>query len=401
MMTTTTDQLDRVLSPEHVEILSEASRFAEHELHPLQVQMDDEEWWPVEAFASLGRHGYLGVTAPRDLGGSGLDFLASALVTQAIARWNPAIALSFIAHENLCLHNILLNASDEQIQRYVPRLCSGAEVGALALTEPGAGSDALGGMRTSARRDGDVYLLNGTKLFITNGPVADVLLVYAKTRPDDGAHGISAFIVESNMPGFSVAQKLSKMGLRGSPTGELVFEDCRVPASNLVGEEDRGVRVVMNGLDLERVIVAFLCLGIAERAVELSIAYAKDRRQFGHTIGEFQLVQGVLADMYASLEAMRSFAYRLGGSIDSPSAAESRHRDAAALALFAGRSLTTIADSAVQLHGGAGYIWEMEINRLYRAAKLFEIGAGTTQIRQLIVGEELMGLKRRRQAANS
>ena len=395
-MTTTTGHVDRALTPDHVEILAEANRFAERELYPLQVRMDDEEWWPAEAFASLGQHGYLGVTAPTDLGGSGLDFLASALITEAIARWNPALALSFIAHENLCLHNILLNASREQIERYVPRLCSGAEVGALGLTEPGAGSDALGGMRTSARRDGDVYLLNGTKLFITNGPVADILLVYAKTTPEDGAHGISAFIVESNMPGFSVAQKLSKMGMRGSPTGELVFKDCQVPASNLVGEEDRGVSVVMNGLDLERVIVAFLCLGIAERAVELAISYAQERRQFGRTIGEFQLVQGILADMYASLEAMRSFAYRLGGSIDAPSVAESRHRDAAALALFAGRSLTAIADSAVQLHGGGGYIWETEINRVYRAAKLFEIGAGTTQIRQLIVGEDLMGLKGRR-----
>jgi isovaleryl-CoA dehydrogenase len=391
-MTSTLEHLDPLLTPAHAEILAEANRFAAHVLHPLQARMDEDEWWPAEAFVSIGEHGYFGVTAPPELGGAGLDFLVSALVTQAFARWNPALALSYIAHENLCLHNILLNANPEQIERYVPGLCSGKSVGALGLTEPGAGSDALGGMRTTARRDGDVYVLNGTKLFITNGPVADVLLVYAKTSPDKGAHGIAAFIVEPSMPGFSVAQKLRKMGLRGSPTGELVFDDCRVPAANLVGEEDRGVRVVMNGLDLERVIVAFLCLGLAERAVELAVGYAKERRQFGRTIGEFQLVQGLLADMFSSLEAMRSYCYRIGGAIEGIAADQTRHRDSAALCLFAGRTLTTIADAAVQLHGGAGYIWETEINRVYRAAKLFEIGAGTTQIRQVIVGEELLGL---------
>jgi isovaleryl-CoA dehydrogenase len=391
-MTTTAGHVDRLLMPEHVEILAEAGRYAERELHPLQARMDADEWWPADEFASLGRHGWFGVTAPPELGGAGLDFLASALVTEAIARWNPALALSYIAHENLCLHNILLNGKQDQLERYVPGLCSGSLVGALGLTEPGAGSDALGGMRTTARREDDTYILNGTKLFITNGPVADVLLVYAKTSPEDGAHGISAFLVEPDMPGFSVAQKLTKMGLRGSPTGELVFDECRVPLANLVGDENRGVAVVMNGLDLERVIVAFLCLGIAHRAVELAVDYAKERRQFGRTIGEFQLVQGILADMYASLEALRSFCYRLGGSIDGEAAAGSRHRDSAAVCLFAGRTLTAIADAAVQLHGGAGYIWETEVNRLYRSAKLFEIGAGTTQVRQLIVGEELLDL---------
>ncbi len=391
-----TDYADSLLADVHEEVLREASRFAELELLPLQPRMDAEEWWPAEAFANLGKQGYFGVTAPVELGGSGLDFLASALVTEAIARWNPALALSYIAHENLCLHNILLNGTQDHLERYVPRLCSGAAVGALGLTEPGAGSDALGGMSTTARRDGDTYVLNGTKLFITNGPVADVLLIYAKTAPGEGAHGISAFIVEPTMPGFSVAQKLTKMGLRGSPTGELVFSDCRVPARNLVGEENRGVAVVMNGLDLERVIIGFLCLGIAERAVDLAVSYARERRQFGRSIGEFQLVQGIVADMYASLEALRSFAYRLGTSINSTESAPGarRHRDAAALALFAGRSLTAIADAAVQLHGGAGYIWETEVNRVYRAAKLFEIGAGTTQVRQMIVGKELLDVAR-------
>jgi isovaleryl-CoA dehydrogenase len=381
------------LSDTHREILEQADNFAHRELFPLQQRMDDEEWWPADAFRLLGETGYAGVTAPTELGGAGLDFLAAGLVIQAIGRWNPAFGLSYLAHENLCLHNILLNANHELLERYVPGLCSGELLGALGLTEPGAGSDALGGMRTTARLSaaGDEYVLNGTKLFITNGPAADVVLVYAKTNPNAGAHGISAFIVERGTPGYSVAQKMVKMGLRGSLTGELVFEDCRIPAENLVGEENRGVSVVMNGLDLERIAISFLCLGIAERAVQLAVSYARERRQFGRPIGEFQLMQGTLADMYASLEALRSFAYRVGATAEDPAALPTRHRDAAALVLFAGRTLTQIADSAVQVHGGAGYIWETEVNRLYRGAKLFEIGAGTTEIRQLIVGRDLLG----------
>jgi isovaleryl-CoA dehydrogenase len=383
------------LTDDQREILEQVDRFARNELHPLQQRMDDEEWWPEGTFRSLGEHGYLGVMAPTELGGTGLDFFGSGLVVQAVARWNPAIALSLLVHENLCMNNIVANASDELCRKYVPRMCEGTMVGALGLTEPGAGSDALGGMRTTARRDGDHYVLNGTKLFITNGPIADVVLVYAKTDADRGAHGISAFVVEATSPGFQVSQKLVKMGLRGSPTAELVFDDCRVPAENLVGEENRGVAVVMSGLDLERIGLSFLIIGMAERALELTIEYARSREQFGRSIAEFQLVQGMVADMYAELEALRSFTYHVGAEVNTlPHGSERRlvQKRAAAVVLQAGRTYASIADKALQVHGGAGYIWETEINRLYRAGKLWEIGAGTTEIRQIIIAEELLGL---------
>jgi isovaleryl-CoA dehydrogenase len=333
--------------------------------------------------------------APPELGGAGLDFFASGLVVQAVARWNPAIALSVLVHENLCMNNILANGDEDLLNRYIPGMCEGRLVGALGLTEPTAGSDALGGMRTTARRDGDQYILNGTKLFITNGPIADLVLVYAKTDAAAGAHGISAFVVETDTPGFAVAQKLVKMGLRGSQTAELVFDDCRVPAANLVGEENRGVAVVMSGLDLERIGLSFLIIGMAERALELTVEYARSRRQFGQAIAEFQLVQGMVADMYADLESLRSFTYVVGAEVNALSHGEARGhvaKRAAAVVLQAGRTYSAIADKALQVHGGAGYIWETEINRLYRAGKLWEIGAGTTEIRQLIIAQELLGV---------
>src|ERR1700751_3936727 len=259
------------LGDDHSEILEQVDRFARKELHPLQRRMEDEEWWAEHTFRLFGANGYLGGMAPAGPGGAGLVFCASGLVVQAVARWNPAIALSLLVHENLCMNNILANGSDELLHSYIPGICEGRLVGALGLTEPGAGSDALGGMRTTARRHGDEYVLNGTKLFITNGPIADLVLVYAKTDPNAGAHGISAFVVETDTPGFAVAQKLVKMGLRGSQTAELVFDDCRVPGANLVGEEHRGVAVVMSGLDLERVGLSFLILGMAERELELTV----------------------------------------------------------------------------------------------------------------------------------
>jgi isovaleryl-CoA dehydrogenase len=292
------------------------------------------------------------------------------------------------------MNNLLANGDPDLLQRYIPGMCEGRLVGALGLTEPGAGSDALGGMRTTAQREGDEYVLNGTKLFITNGPIADLVLVYAKTDPAAGAHGISAFVVQTDAPGFSVAQKLVKMGLRGSQTAELVFDDCRVPAANLVGVENRGVAVVMSGLDLERIGLAFLIVGMAERALELTVEYARSRRQFGKAIGEFQLVQAMVADIYTALESLRSFVYVVGAEVNAlPHGAARRQvaMRAAAVVLQAGRTFTTIADKALQVHGGAGYIWETEINRLYRAGKLWEIGAGTTEIRQLIVAQELLG----------
>ena len=381
------------LTADQREILEQVDRFARIELHPLQQRMDDEEWWPEHVFPLFGDNGYLGVMAPTELGGAGLDFFASGLVVQAVARWNPAVALSLLVHENLCMNNILANAGEELRRRYIPAMCEGRLVGALGLTEPGAGSDALGGMRTTARRDGDGYVLNGTKLFITNGPIADVVLVYAKTDPSLGTHGISAFIVETGTAGFAVSQKLVKMGLRGSPTAELVFEDCRVPATNLVGEENRGVAVVMSGLDLERIGLAFLIVGMAERALELTIDHARSREQFGRAIAEFQLVQGMVADMYAELESLRSFTYHVGAEVNAlPHGTAHKHvaKRAAAVVLQAARMFSSVADKALQVHGGAGYIWETEINRLYRAAKLWEIGAGTTEIRQIIIAQELL-----------
>lgn len=382
------------LSEDEVEVLAQADRFARAELYPLAQRMDDEEWWPTEVFQCIGANGYFGITAPEALGGTGLDLFTSGLVLQAFARWNHALGLAWVAHENLCLHNVLRNANDEQKARYVPGLASGRLVGALGLTEPGAGSDALGSMRTIARREGDHYVLDGTKIFITNGPVADVLLVYAKTDRERGSKGISAFLVEKDMPGFRVAQKLVKMGFRGSQTGELVFEGCRVPAANLVGEENAGVKVVMNGLDLERAMIAPLCLGIAERALELSIGYARTRQQFGKPISSFQMIQDKIASMYVRVEAMRLFTYqtlRAASALEGGEAGRGEiHKLTAASVMFAANGMNAVLDEAVQVHGGAGYIWESEVNRLYRAIKLLEIGAGTTEVRKLIISGELL-----------
>ena len=383
------------LSDAEAEVLHQADRFARAELHPLAARMDAEEWWPPEAFATLGRNGWFGITAPPALGGSGADLFTAGLVLQAIARWNHGLALSWVAHENLCLHNILRNGTPDQLERYVPGLARGTLVGALGLTEPGAGSDALGSMRTTATLHGDHYRLNGTKLYITNGPVADVLLVYAKTDPARGAQGISAFIVEKGFAGFRVAQKLSKMGFRGSPTGELVFDDCRVPVANRVGDENAGVRVVMSGLDLERAMVAPLCLGIAERAFELSLSYARTREQFRQPIASFQMVQDKLARMYTALQAMRLFTYQ---GLRAATAIGERgdagrgeiHKISAASVMFAADTMNRVLDDAVQIHGGSGYIFESEVNRLYRSIKLLEIGAGTTEVRKLIIAGELL-----------
>lgn len=382
------------LSAEEAEILSQADRFARAELYPLAARMDNEEWWPEDIFATIGDTGFFGVTAPEQYGGAGMNLFASGLVLQAFSRWNHALGLSWVAHENLCLHNILRNASDAQKQQYLPGLCSGEKIGALGLTEPGAGSDALGSMATTAVRDGDDYLINGRKLYITNGPVADVLLVYAKTDRDAGAKGISAFIVDKDAPGFQVAQKLEKMGFRGSQTAELVFDDCRVPAANRIGEENSGVRVVMSGLDLERAMISPICLGIAERALELSIEYAGQRKQFGQRIGDFQMIRSKLAEMYTQVESMRLFTYqtlRAADTLDNDGGGRGDiHKLTAASVLHAADTMNRVLDQAVQIHGGTGYIWESEINRLYRAIKLLEIGAGTSEVRKMIISEELM-----------
>lgn len=382
------------LSNDEQAILDGADRFAREALYPLAQRMDNEEWWPAEAFPLIGRTGYFGITAPERFGGSGLDLMASGLVVQAFSRWNHALGLSWVAHENLCLHNILRNANAEQQARYVPGLCSGERIGALGLTEPGAGSDALGSMRTTAVRDGDHYLLNGSKLYITNGPVADVLLVYAKTDKDRGAKGISAFLVEKDFPGFRVAQKLIKMGFRGSPTAELVFDNCRVPVANRVGEENEGVKVVMSGLDLERAMISPICLGIAERALQLSIDFAKQRKQFGRPIADFQMIRAKLADLYTWVESMRLFTYqtlRAANTVEADGGGRGEiHKITAAGVLHVAETMNRVLDQAVQIHGGNGYIWESEVNRLYRSIKLLEIGAGTSEVRKIIISEELL-----------
>jgi isovaleryl-CoA dehydrogenase len=388
---------DRVfsgLSGDEQAVLDQADRFAREQLYPLAERMDRDEWWPEGAMARVGETGYCGLPVPETYGGAGMDLFTSGLVLQAFSRWNHAFALSWVAHDNLCLYNLYRNADETLRRRYLPGLCSGRSVGALGLTEPGAGSDALGSMATTARRDGDHWVLNGTKLYITNGPVADVLLVYAKTDRDKGARGISAFVVEKGYPGFRVAQKLTKMGFRGSPTGELVFDECRVPAGNLVGVEDEGVKVVMSGLDLERAMISPICLGIAERALQLSIEFARTRRQFGRPIADFQLIRGKLADMYVWVESMRLFTYqalRAANDLEVGGGGRGQiHRITAASVMYTAETMNRVLNEAVQIHGGAGYIWESEVNRLYRAIKLLEIGAGTTEVRKMIISDELL-----------
>ena len=391
---TSIDLLFSGLSEDEQTILDQADRFGREQMFPLAARMDNEEWWPTEVFKKIGETGYFGIPVPEAHGGAGMDLFTSGLVLQAFSRWNHALALSWVAHENLCLYNIFRNANDEQRQRYLPGLCSGNLIGALGLTEPGAGSDALGSMATTATPDGDDYLLNGRKIYITNGPVADVLLVYAKTDKQLGARGISAFIVEKDMPGFSVAQKLVKMGFRGSQTGELVFDNCRDPARNLIGGFNEGVKVVMSGLDLERAMISPICLGIAERALELSLDYARTRHQFGKPISDFQMVRAKLADMYVWVESMRLFTYqalRASNQLEIGGGGRgSIHKITAASVMFTAETMNKVLNEAVQIHGGTGYIWESEINRLYRAIKLLEIGAGTTEVRKIIISEEML-----------
>jgi len=382
------------LSDDQRAILDHVERVAREVLHPLQAEMDATEYWPDDLFAKMGELGLLGITAPIDLGGSGMDEFTQALVTEVITKWNPAVGLSHGAHDNLCLNNLLRNGTEAQKAKYVPGLCAGSIVGALGLTEPGAGSDALGGMAATAVRDGDEYVLNGTKLFITNGPIADLVLVYAKTDKSKGAKGISAFLVETDTPGFKVAQKLDKMGFRGSPTGELLFQDCRIPAENLLGEENSGVAIVMSGLDLERAMVASMCVGMAERALELALEYAQLREQFGKPIARFQMMQSRLAEIYVDVESARAMSYRaLAACVGLPKGGGGRgeiHKLTAASVHYAAEAFNRAVTSACHIHGGSGYMQDTEINRLYRANKLLEIGAGTSEVRKIIIAEELL-----------
>ena len=382
------------LTEDQTLLLDHADKFGHEQLLPLAERMDNEEWWPNELMPRLGELGFLGITIPEKYGGVGMGLLDAGVVLQAFSRYNHAFGLSWVAHDNLCANNLFNNGSESIRERYLPKLCSGEWIGCLGLTEPGAGSDALGSMRTRAVRDGDHFVINGTKLYITNGPVADICLLYAKTEPGQGSRGITAFVVETGSPGFKVAQKLKKMGFRGSQTAELVFEDLVVPRENIVGEENQGHKVVMGGLDFERAMIAPINVGMAERALKLSVEYAGTREQFGKPIAEFQMIQSYLADMYTWVETMKTFCWQVLSESDSVEGHEAGrgeiHARTAASVMYCANMCNRVLDHAVQIHGGSGYIWESEINRLFRGTKLLEIGAGTTEVRKMIIAEELL-----------
>ena len=379
---------------DHQDVYDLVYRYSRDELHPLLDKMDREDWFPEDQFRAMSKIGLLGTTVPDAYGGPGMDYLAQCVASEAMAYWNHCMAASWMANENVCIHNIVRNGNEEQRERLLPKFVSGDYIGALGLTEPGAGSDALGSMATTAQTSGDKYILNGRKMFITNGPVADVVLVYAKTDAASGHHGISAFLVETSAKGFSCAQKLDKMGWRGSPTGELVLEDCEVPAKNLLGKENGGVALAMSGLNIERSILGFFNIGIAQRALDISVDYAKTREQFNRPIASFQLIQGMLADMYTAIESMRSFVYDVAKRAAKLEAGEGGrgdiHKLTAASMLYSGRATMDVLDKAVQIHGGMGFMRECEANILYRSGKLMEIGGGTNEIRQTIIAGELL-----------
>lgn len=379
--------MDFELPEEHRLLRDNVLNFSRREITPLADEMEADGQFPPTLWPQLGELGVLGVGIPEQFGGSGLDLLAGVLCIEQIARASGSVALSYGAHTNLCAKNLYRNGTEEQRKRYLPALCNGSHVGALAITEPEAGSDAVG-LQMRAVRDGDDYVLNGTKMFITNGPLADTLIVYAKTDPSANGRGITAFIVESEFPGFSVSRKLEKWGHKASPTAELVFEDCRVPAGNVLGGENDGASVMFSGLDSERIFLSGEPLGIAEEALELSVAYAKQRKQFGQPIGDFQMIQAKLADMYTTIEAARLLTYR--AAVHAEEEGGDVHRQAAAAILFTAETATRVCLDAMQIHGGYGYLTELPFGRMLADAKLLEIGAGTSEIRRLIIARELL-----------
>ncbi len=373
------------LSEELEEIRREVRRFAAEQIAPRAADIDRSNEFPRDLWPALGAQGLLGITVPERFGGAGLGYLAHVIVMEEISRASGAVGLSYAAHSNLCVNQLRLNASEQQCARYLPKLLSGEHVGALAMSEPGAGSDVVS-MQLRAERRGDSYLLNGRKMWITNGPDADVLVVYAKTDPAAGPRGITAFIVERGTPGFGSAQKLDKLGMRGSSTSELVFDDCCIPAANMIGTENGGVCVLMSGLDYERVVLAGGSLGLHAAALDLVLPYVRERKQFGAAIGTFELMQGKVADMYASLNAARAYAYAVARACDARTV---RRRDAASCILFAAERATAAGLEAIQALGGNGYINDYPAGRLLRDAKLYEIGAGTQEIRRMLIGREL------------
>jgi isovaleryl-CoA dehydrogenase len=359
--------------------------FSDNEIAPRAETIDREDRFPRDLWTKMGVLGLHGITAEEEYGGTGIGYLAHVVAMEEISRGSASVGLSYGAHSNLCVNQICRNGSMEQKQRYLPKLISGEHLGALAMSESGAGSDVVS-MRARADRVGDRYLLNGTKMWITNGSEADILVVYAKTDPSAGSRGITAFLVEKSMKGFAVAQKLDKLGMRGSPTCELVFNDCEVPAENVLGKVNQGVHVLMSGLDYERVVLAAGPLGIMQACLDAVVPYVHERKQFGQPIGEFQLMQAKLADMYTTLSACRAYVYAVAKACDR---GKTTRKDAAGAILYAAERATWMALEAIQALGGNGYINDFPTGRLLRDAKLYEIGAGTSEIRRILIGREL------------
>jgi len=371
---------------EDVDMLRDTTRsFTRDKITPRADAIDKTNTFPRDLWPQMGALGLHGITVEEEYGGAGLGYLAHCVAMEEISRGSASVGLSYGAHSNLCVNQIRRNGSDAQRRKYLPKLLSGEHVGALAMSEPGAGSDVVA-MKTRAEKKGDRYVLNGSKFWITNGPEAETIVVYAKTDPNAGPRGITAFLVEKGMKGFSTAQKLDKLGMRGSDTGELVFEDCEVPADNVLGNVGGGVNVLMSGLDYERVVLAAGPLGIMQAALDVVIPYVHERKQFGQPIGSFQLMQGKLADMYVTMNAAKAYVYSVARACD---ANRTTREDAAGAILYAAENATKLALDAIQCLGGNGYINEYPTGRLLRDAKLYEIGAGTSEIRRMLIGREL------------
>jgi len=360
-------------------------RWAQDKLAPLAADIDRNNDMPRDLWTQMGELGLLGMTANPDFGGTGMGYLAHTVAMEEVSRASASVGLSYGAHSNLCVNQINRWGNDEQKAKYLPKLCSGEHVGSLAMSEPGSGSDVVS-MRLRAEKRNDRYVLNGNKMWITNGPDADTLVVYAKTDPDAGPRGITAFLIERGMTGFSTAQKLDKLGMRGSNTCELVFEDCEVPYENVLGEEGKGVNILMSGLDYERVVLSGGPLGIMAACMDVVVPYTHERKQFGQPIGEFQLMQGKLADMYTTMNACRAYVYAVAAACDR---GETTRKDAAGCILYSAEKATWCALEAIQALGGNGYINEYPTGRLLRDAKLYEIGAGTSEIRRMLIGREM------------